>query len=240
MDIRRFVWRPTKELDLAALREQRAREDARLAERAAGLCLLWPRTPTKPRAGRRSVQQIYEDKLYDLVRGTSDLAGVNKDKPAGWRPGDAILPADVEAEHWAHIEYEAVEETIEYEAVEETIEYEAVETPDSSETPTKRQKRTLDDEVVEWFQSFAEIQRKRVGWGRAQTFACCRRLVPELFGGIHPDTYKKWGKRTGAKRTGRPGTVSAGALTILADICNKYCSKVALSSTIVHIIWQPR
>jgi hypothetical protein len=46
--------------------------------------------------------------------------------------------------------------------------------------------------VKDWFLDWAELQKKRHGWGALHTMRAAKELAPELFEHVHEDVPRRW------------------------------------------------
>ena len=138
------------------------------AERAAIVGLSWPPDRyTKTRCGRPSWQQLWERALQDHIMNRHDLPqGIRLQRPAWWRPGEAIDRL-LTHEELAHIKTPC--------AAAAPVEDEP------SGSASKRRKVHVDPIARDWFLDMLDQWKTERRWDMRRCLCEVQRLCPGVF-----------------------------------------------------------
>ena len=98
--------------------------------------------------------------------------------------------------------------------------------------PAKRAYRRIPDEAKLWFQDFHAHQARVHGKSLAYNIRRAKHLVPELFGPVAPDTFRRWHDSGARDLGGRPPVeLPPFALSRLAILTHAVAGRLSLSVT---------
>ena len=101
--------------------------------------------------------------------------------------------------------------------------------------PPKRAYMRVPDEVKLWFVDFHAYQARVHGKSLAYDIRRAKHLVPELFGPVAPDTFRRWHDGGAHDHRGRPSVeLPPFALSRLANLTHAVAARLSLSV----LIWQ--
>ena len=175
----RFVSkRPSSSLNLDP-----ASLDDVLAERAAialSVGLSWPPDRYTKTRGRPSWQQLWERALQKHILDHHELPhGVRLQRPAWWRPGEAI-DRPLTHEELAHVKTPRAATAASATPAAALVEDEP------SCSGSKRHKVHVDPIARDWFLDMLDQWRRERRWDMQRCLCEVQRLCPELFVGINP------------------------------------------------------
>ena len=115
-------------------------------------------------------------------------------------------------------------------------------TPASAKPKAKKRPTAYvaDDCKQYWF-AYEAMARERWGWDTATSFRAMQRLAPEIYGGCHVDTPRKWRKtsRNASSResgAGRPPVLDEAVLHHLGELCHPVSAKMPVSTSTMSAI----
>ena len=201
-----------------------SRDDVR-AERAAialSVGLSWPPDRyAKARRGRRSRQELWERALQEHILEHHELPhGIKLQRPAWWRPGEAIDRPLTHVE-LAHIKLPC--------AAAAPVEDEP------SGSASKRRKIHVDSIARDWFLDMVDQWKTERRWDMRRCLREVQRLCPELFAGIDKNTPYRW-KRSSprAETRGRRSMLTPADTTRLSEHIMQVTDVLCLSAVTIH------
>ena len=202
-------------------------EDVR-AERAAialSVGLSWPPDRyTKQTRGRPSRQQLWERALQEHIMNHHELPqGISLQRPAWWRPGEAI-DRPLTHEELAQIKTPC--------AAAAPVEDDQDE-PSSS--TSKRRKVLVDPIARDWFLDMVDQWKTERRWDMRRCLCEVQRLCPGMFDGIDKNTPYRW-KRSAprAEARGRRSMLTPADTTRLSEYIMKVTDVLCLSSVTIR------
>ena len=171
-----------------------------------------------PKAGRPSLQSLYEKDLAVQVRTDPDSTRHITDKtvPIRWKRGMSVL-ADVQ-QIFAGAGHTAIEK------------HEQEHEPAEAEPPHKKQRTRVARHHIRWFLSLADRLHAH-NWKKRDVLKSCQRWCPEIFGNVHADTVYRWKLGGPGSGGGKPKKISgavAEKLTVLTHDMLRQGSCVSL------------
>ena len=221
-------------LEVVDVEERRRREAARLG-------LPWPPAKRVCRVGRPKFSDKYLDRIHALLE-TGDWAILARlgtaQAPAAWRPGDPIGAEEQDMENALGLAAPGSASGLDGEGApgerspsSENAARGATPSPqsggkESGEAPKeKRKKVTLGKEFVSFFFEFSESMHVEKGWSQRHTWLTLREWLPELYGRVAMDTYKRWpapsnaaGAEVTPSKRGRPRQLNASQIVRLTTM----------------------
>ena len=200
------------------------------AERAAialSVGLSWPPDRyTKQTRGRPSRQQLWERALQDHILEHHELPhGVRLQRPAWWRPGEAI-DRPLTHEELAHVKTPRAAPATPVAALVED---------EPSSSGSKRRKVQVNPIARDWFLDMLDQWRRERRWDMRRCLCEVQRLCPGMFDGIDPNTPYRW-KRSAprAETRGRRSMLSPADTTRLSEHIMKVTDVLCLSAITIH------
>ena len=200
------------------------------AERAAiGLSvgLSWPpdryTKTSRGRPSRPSRQQLWERALQEHIMNRHELPqGIRLQRPAWWRPGEAI-DRPITHEELAHIKTPCAALSA------------AVVEDEPSGSGSKRRKVHVDPIARDWFLDMLDQWKTERRWDMRRCLCEVQRLCPGMFDVINVNTPYRW-KRSGprAPPLGRRSMLSPADMTRLSEHIMKVTDVLCLSAVTVH------
>ena len=81
-----------------------------------------------------------------------------------------------------------------------------------------------------WFEHLDFVQA-RYGWGKARAWRTLRGLAPEVYGGVHEDTYKQWKRQPAPSgEAGRQRRLSDAFLSHLVELTQEITRRLPLGT----------
>ena len=201
-----------------------SRDDVR-AERAAialSVGLSWqPDRYTKARRGRRSRQEHWERALQEHILEHHELPhGISLQRPAWWRPGEAIDRPLTHVE-LAHIKTPC--------AAAAPVEDEP------SGSASKRRKIHVDSIARDWFLDMVDQWKTERRWDMRRCLREVQRLCPGMFDGIDKNTPYRW-KRSAPRAAplGRRTLLTPADTTRLSEHIMKVTDVLCLSAVTIR------
>ena len=197
------------------------------AERAAialSVGLSWPPDRyTKQTRGRPSRQQLWERALQDHIMNHHELPqGISLQRPAWWRPGEAI-DRTLTHEELARIKTPCA--TPAAAPVED----------EPSGSASKRRKIHVDPIARDWFLDMLDQWKTERQWDMRRCLCEVQRLCPGMFDGIDPNTPYRW-KRSAPRAAplGRRTLLTPADTTRLSEHIMKVTDVLCLSAVTIH------
>ena len=201
-------------------------EDLR-AERAAialSVGLSWPPDRyTKTTRGRPSRQQLWERALQEHIMNHHELPqGIRLQRPAWWRPGEAI-DRPLTHEELTHIKTPCAAFSA------------AVVEDEPSGSGSKRRKVHVDPIARDWFLDMLDQWKTERRWDMRRCLCEVQRLCPGMFDGIDKNTPYRW-KRSAprAETRGRRSMLTPADTTRLSDHIMRVTDVLCLSAITIH------
>ena len=194
------------------------------AERAAGLS--WPPGKRRRSVGRPNWQQLWERALQDDILEHHELPhSVRLQRPAWWRPGEAI-DRPLTHEELAHTKtLRAAPATPAAALVEE----------EPSGSGSKRRKVHVDPIARDWFLDMVDQWRRERRWDMQRCFREVQRLCPGMFDGINPNTLYRWQRSAPLAQTfGRRCLLSPADMTRLSEHIMRVTDVLCLSAVTIR------
>ena len=154
-------------VDTATARRQQRVEDA------ARVGLQFPFRSERRGRGAPSVAMKWRDAVKAAIMHGPLPPDVTLDAPHWWLPGMPLLPP---ADYMAPVPLKRKRDT----------------SAEPKTEPAKRAYRRTPDEAKLWFQDFHAYQARVHGKSLAYNIRRAKHLVPELFGPVAPDTFRRW------------------------------------------------
>ena len=192
-------------VDTATARRQQRVEDA------ARMGLQFPFRQERRGRGAPSVAMKWRDAVKAAATHGPLPPDVTLDAPYWWLPGMTLLPP---ADHMAPVRLKRKRDV----------------SAEPQTDPAKRAYRRIPDEAKLWFQDFHAYQARVHGKSLAYNIRRAKHLVPELFGPVAPDTFRRWheGGAPNADLGGRP-PVELFAFSRLANLTHAVAARLTLS-----------
>ena len=214
------------DLDSASLDDVRAER----AAIALSVGLSWPPDRyTKFPRGRPSRQQLWERALQEHIMNHHELPrGVRLQRPAWWRPGEAIS-RPLTHEEIAHVKTPRATEAAPASTAAALVEDE----PSSS--TAKRRKVQVDPIARDWFLDMLDQWRRERRWDMQRCLCEVQRLCPGMFDGVDKNTPYRW-KRSAprAETRGRRSMLSPADMTRLSEHIMRVTDVLCLSAVTIH------
>ena len=211
------------DLDSASLDDVRAER----AAIALSVGLSWPPDRyTKFPRGRPSRQQLWERALQEHIMNHHELPhGVRLQRPAWWRPGEAIN-RPLSHEELAHTKTPRAAPATPAAALVED---------EPSGSASKRRKMHVNPIARDWFLDMLDQWRRERRWDMQRCLCEVQRLCPGMFDGIDPNTPCRW-KRSAPRAAplGRRTLLTPADTTRLSEHIMKVTDVVCLSAVTIH------
>ena len=166
-------------VDTATPRRQQRVEDA------TRVGLQFPFRSERRGRGAPSVAMKWRDAVKAAIMHGPLPPDVTLDTPHWWLPGMPLLPP---ADYTAPVPLKRKRDT----------------SAEPKRDPTKRAYTRTTDEAKLWFQDFHAYEARVHGKSLAYNTRRAQHLVPELFGPLSPDTFRRWHDSGPRDRGGRP------------------------------------
>ena len=192
-------------VDTATARRQQRVEDA------ARVGLQFPFRSERRGRGAPSVAMKWRDAVKAAIMHGPLPPDVTLDAPHWWQPGMPLLPP---AWYVAPVPLKRKRDT----------------SAEPKRDPTKRAYTRTPDEAKLWFQDFHAYQARVHGKTLAYNIRRAKHLVPELFGPLAPDTFRRWHDSGAPDHRGRPPVeLPPFALSRLANLTHAVAARLSLS-----------
>ena len=166
-------------VDTATARRQQREEDA------TRVGLQFPFRSERRGRGAPSVAMKWRDAVKAAIMHGPLPPDVTLDAPHWWLPGMPLLPP---ADYMAPVPPKRKRDV----------------SAEPKNDPAKRAYRRTPDEAKLWFQDFHAYQARVHGKSLAYNIRRAKHLVPELFGPVAPDTFRRWHDSGARDLGGRP------------------------------------
>ena len=166
-------------VDTATARRQQRVEDA------TRVGLQFPFRQERRGRGAPSVAMKWRDAVKAAIMHGPLPPDVTLDAPHWWQPGMPLLPP---ADHRAPV----------------PLKRKRVTSAEPKTDPAKRAYMRIPDEAKLWFVDFHAYQARVHGKTLAYNIRRAKQLVPELFGPVAPDTFRRWHDGGAPDLRGRP------------------------------------
>ena len=194
-------------VDTATARRQQRVEDA------ARVGLQFPFRSERRGRGAPSVATKWRDAVKAGIMHGPLPPDVTLDAPHWWLPGMPLLPP---ADYMAPVPLKRKRDT----------------SAEPKRDPTKRAYMRIPDEAKLWFQDSHACQARVLGESLAYNIRRAKQLVPELFGPVSPDTFRRWHDGGARDLGGRPPVeLPPFALSRLANLTHAVAARLSLSVT---------
>ena len=214
------------DLDSASLDDVRAER----AAIALSVGLSWPPDRyTKFPRGRPSRQQLWERALQEHIMNHHELPhGVRLQRPAWWRPGEAIN-RPLTHEEIAHVKTPRATEAAPASTAAALVEDE----PSSS--TAKRRKIQVDPIARDWFLDMLDQWRRERRWDMQRCLCEVQRLCPGMFDGVDKNTPYRW-KRSAPRAAplGRRTLLTPADMTRLSEHIMQVTDVLCLSAVTIR------
>ena len=211
-----------------------SRDDVRTQRAAIALSvgLSWPPDRRWRSAGRPSWQQLWEGALQEHILRHHELPhGVLLQRPAWWRPGEAI-DRPLTHEETAHVKTPRA--TLAAPAAPTTPAAALVEDEPSSST-AKRRKVHVDPIVRDWFLDMSHQWKTQRRWSMQQYLCEVQRRCLGMFDGINPNTSHRWKRSAPAEAPlGRRTLLSHADMTRLSEHILRVSDVLCLSAVTIR------
>ena len=192
-------------VDTATARRQQRVEDA------ARMGLQFPFRSEGRGRGAPSVAMKWRDAVKASIMHGPLPPDVTLDAPHWWLPGMPLLPP---ADYVAPVPLKRKRDT----------------SAEPKKEHAKRGYRRTPDEAKLWFQGFHANQARVHGKSLAYNIRRAKQLVPELFGPVAPDTFRRWHDSGAPDHRGRPPVdLPPFALSRLANLTHAVAARLSLS-----------
>eukprot|EP00971_Amphidinium_carterae_P135283 2681104-Amphidinium_carterae.1 len=207
-----------REVDFAQRREEEARR----------LGLPWPRPVV--RVGRPSMDVKWQQVLYKALDNNDfpALAALTNAKaPPWWKQGMGIKQSIREGAAVAAVGHMLVQEepVVVLDEEQSVLDQDQVAT---EEPDKKKRKKTMVARPLQiWLLHFMRHMESTKNWSGRKTFATVQTMVPEVFGDLHPDSWRRWDEAKSivkAETRGRKAKVSPAALHELTFLAHQLAS----------------
>ena len=213
------------DLDSASLDDVRAER----AAIALSVGLSWPPDRyTKFPRGRPSRQQLWERALQEHIMNHHELPhGVRLQRPAWWRPGEAIN-RPLTHEEIAHVNTPRATEAAPVSTAAALVE-------DEPSSTAKRRKVHVDPIARDWFLDMLDQWRRERRWDMQRCLCEVQRLCPGMFDGVDKNTPYRW-KRSAPRAAplGRRTLLTPADMTRLSEHIMKVTDVLCLSAVTIR------
>ena len=193
-------------VDTATARRQQRVEDA------TRVGLQFPFRQERRGRGAPSVPMKWRDAVKAAIMHGPLPPDVTLDAPH-WQPGMPLLPP---ADYMAPVPLKRKRDT----------------SAEPKTDPVKRTYMRIPDEATLWFQDFHAYQARVHGKSLAYNIRRAKQLVPELFGPVSPDTFRRWHDGGARDLGGRPPVgLPPFALSRLENLTHVVAARLSLSVT---------
>eukprot|EP00971_Amphidinium_carterae_P277313 5503771-Amphidinium_carterae.1 len=103
--------------------------------------------------------------------------------------------------------------------------------------PKRRKKVHVSDDVKNWFLDYCDIQWSRFQWPTTKCLKEAQALAPELFGGIHADTPRKWSRTPCKASSGRHQLLPDAHMTVLSEYVTHVCEQLPVNSPVLTVVF---
>ena len=200
------------------------------AERAAialSVGLSWPPDRyTKQTRGRPSRQQLWERALQEHIMNHHELPhGVRLQRPAWWRPGEAI-DRPLTHEELAHVKTPRAAPVTPVAALVED---------EPSGSASKRRKMHVNPIARDWFLDMLDQWRRERRWDMQRCLCEVQLLCSGMFDGIDPNTPYRW-KRSAPRAAplGRRSMLTPADMTRLSEHIMQVTDVLCLSAVTIR------
>ena len=199
-------------VDTATARRRQREEDA------TRVGLQFPFRSERRGRGAPSIATKWRDAVKAAIMHGPLPPDVTLEAPHWWQPGMPLLPP---ADYVAPVPLKRKRDT----------------SAEPKTDPTKRAYTRTPDEAKLWFQDFHAYQARVHGKSLAYNIRRAKQLVPELFGPVAPDTFRRWHDSGAPDHRGRPPVdLPPFALSRLANLTHAVAARLSLSvSTWQHV-----
>ena len=192
-------------VDTATARRQQRVEDA------TRVGLQFPFRQERRGRGAPSVAMKWRDAVKAAIMHGPLPPDVTLDAPHWWQPGMPLLPP---ADYMAPVPLKRKRDT----------------SAEPKTDPVKRTYMRIPDEAKLWFKDFHAYQARVHGKTLAYNIRRAKHLVPELFGPVAPDTFRRWHEGGAPDHRGRPPVdLPPFALSRLANLTHAVAARLSLS-----------